>query len=319
MTNPINLDVVEEIVKLKNQGLSSRDIASLVGCSKSTVNNVYNRNTYTEVNSNFSSYSSEGPKILIFDLETAPSLSYTFGRWKQNISQDAIAEEGGWIICATYKWLGDSEVHTLMFPKAIAFRDDSHICMKLWDLYEQADAVVAHNAIGFDHKILQGRCLVNNLPPLPAVKVLDTLQMAKKNFRLNSNKLDSIAQVLELGSKNQTGGISLWINTLEGDTTSQQKMLEYCKQDTLLLEQVFLKLRVYGQASNFNASHYYKDNAERCPVCGSLEVEETGRSVFTDVSEFAEVQCQECHAVHRKRKPLNNKEKRQAMLTAVKI
>lgn len=313
----INLNNIEKVLELKAAGLASRDIAFRIGISKSSVNNIINR--HSSLVKSLEPKSKEGPRILIFDLETAPTLSYTFGRWKQNISQDAVVEEGGWIICASYKWLGESEVHVLYNRVGVVFQDDLEVCSKLWDLYHQADAVVAHNALAFDHKVLQGRCMINSLPPLPSVKVLDTLQMAKKNFKLNSNKLDSIADILELGRKNQTGGIKLWIDTLAGEQEALDKMLEYCKQDTALLEQVFLKLRAYGQASNFNASHYHEDDDQRCPVCGSSEVLPTGRTVYTDVSSFVEMRCHECSAVHRQRKALNTKEKRSTMLAAAKI
>ena len=261
----------------------------------------------------------QGPRILVWDCESAPALAYTFGRWKQNIGQDNIAQEGGWIICASYKWLGEDETHLLYDEYDISTASDDYVVDRLWHLYDEADAVVAHNALGFDHKVLQARCLVNQMEPLPNVKVLDTLVMAKKNFRLPSNKLDSIAELLGLGRKNPTGGIGLWIDTMNGDAEQLQKMLEYCKQDTALLEEVYMRLRTFGTASNFNAANYYDDDKERCNICGSTELEATGRSVFTDVSKFQEIRCKNCGGIHRKRQVLNSKEKRKSLLAAAKI
>jgi len=297
-------------------GMKSRAIARALNCSKSAVNNVINQYK-DEVES--TDLTDQGPRILIWDCETAPALAYSFGRWKQNIGQDNIYTEGGWIICASYKWLGEDETHILYSQDDINEGVDTNVTAALWELYHQADAVVAHNAIQFDHKVLQARCLVNGIPPLPSVKVLDTLQMAKKHFRLPSNRLDSIADLLGIGRKKQTGGIKLWIDTLQGDEEALDNMLEYCKQDTDLLEHVYMALRSFGTASNFNAANYYNDAETRCPVCASTDVELTGRAVYTDVSKFQEVRCNSCGSVHRKRQTINTKEKRASLLSAAKI
>ena len=322
----LNPKTIQLILAYADAGFSSRRIAGIVGVSKSTVNNYI---AAAALNKQFQHYLTEGnagskpkkqgPRILVWDCETAPALSYTFGRWKQNIGQDNIVTEGGWIICASYKWLGEDETHLIYNPSDILEGTDQYVVRRLWSLYEQADAVVAHNALGFDHKVLQGRCLVNGINALPNVKVLDTLQMAKKHFRLPSNKLDSIAELLGIGRKQSTGGIRLWIDTMSGCTDQLENMLQYCKQDTALLEEVYLRLRTFGTASNFNAANYYDDEHERCNICGSTELEATGRSVFTDVSKFQEIRCKNCGGIHRKRQALNSKEKRKSLLATTKI
>lgn len=143
----------------------------------------------------------------------------------------------------------------------------------MWELFNQVDAVIAHNGKNFDVKMLQARCLFHGLPPLPSVKIIDTLTMARNSFRLPSNKLDSIASYLGLGRKEDTGGIQLWIDTMNGDQEALQKMLSYCKQDVNLLEKVYYRLRSFGHhGTTFNAAHYFDDDKQRCPVCGSDEL-----------------------------------------------
>lgn len=311
---------VQEIIQGHELGFSSRQIAEMIGISKSSVNNYIAKLAgKTESNTESSPVKKDGPRILLYDLETAPALAYTFGRWKQNIGQDNIIQEGGWIICGGFKWLGEDNVEVIYDKSDIRNRGDFTVTHRLWKLFQQADAVVAHNNQSFDFKMLQARCLVNDLPPLPAVKVIDTLQMAKKNFRLPSNRLDSVAELLGFGRKVQTGGISLWIDTLNGNEEALSKMLEYCGHDVELLEDVYRALQPFGLASNFNAAHYYKDGQQRCPSCGSSAVSPTGRMAYTDVSSFEEMRCSACGGIHRKRQPLNSKEKRKSLLTGIKI
>lgn len=311
-------ETIQLIKVYAESGMKSRAIARALNIGKSSVNNYLAISSIQDAFLGKPQVKKE-PKILLFDLETSAALAYTFGRFKVNLSQDNIHTEGGVILCASYKWLGEDQVHSLYNKSDIANNEDCHVVAKLWELVEEADAVVAHNCAAFDWKMLQARCLVNNFAPLPSVKIIDTLLMAKKNFRLPSNKLDSIADLLGLGRKISNSGISMWKNVQQGDEEALEQMLEYCKHDTELLEQVYLRLRSFGLASSFNASHYYDDDKQRCPTCGSDDIHPTGRSVFTDVSEFAEHRCLACDSIHRSRQPLNTKEKRRSLLAGVKI
>ena len=61
-------------------------------------------------------------------------------------------------------------------------------------------------------------------------------------------------------------------------------------------------------------SLYFDDDLVRCRVCGSSEVELTGRTVETSLNSFDELRCNECGAVHRHRTPKTSKEKRKSLL-----
>lgn len=309
-------DMVKTIVDLKLAGWSSREIASALGISKSGINGLFQRGVPLQYNPQEVAFKTTGPKVLIFDTETAAATALTFGRFKVNLSQDNILDNGGWILCACWRWLGEYETHSIyLTPDEVKAKDDSRIVAKLFELYEEADAVLAHNSLGFDHKVVSARALYNNFPPLPKVKVLDTLALAKKHFKLPSNRLDSIGEFLGLGRKLSTGGIQLWRQVQEGDVEAMQKMTTYCEQDVDLLYDIYIRLRPYGSAgSDYNAALYYNDDQIRCRTCGSTDVEHTGRNVTTSVSIFEEVRCNECGAVHRTRTSTTSKEKRKSLI-----
>ena len=246
----------------------------------------------------------------------AAATALTFGRFKVNLSQDNILDNGGWILCACWRWLGESTTYSIhLTPDEVKNKDDSRIVAKLFELYEVSDAVLAHNSLGFDHKVVQARAIFNGFPPLPQVKVLDTLQLARKYLKLPSNRLDAIGEFFGLGRKVSTGGISLWRKVQEGDQQAMKDMVTYCLQDVDLLYDIYLRTRQLGRAgSDFNAALYYDDDLVRCRVCGSSEVELTGRTVETSLNSFDELRCNECGAVHRHRKPKTSKEKRKSLL-----
>ena len=79
-------------------GFSGRKIAKMLDLSKSGVNDYLRtliENDCTQIEN------VKGPRILIIDVETAAATAMTFGRFKINLSQDNIVDEGGWILCAS--------------------------------------------------------------------------------------------------------------------------------------------------------------------------------------------------------------------------
>lgn len=313
----MNIDLVSRAIPLVEgpNKISWRAAAKQLGVGKSTLSDSL-REYYESVGED-----GEGPKILIIDIETAPAIAAAFGRHKVFLTQDHIISEGGVILCFGYKWLGDTEV-TIRGLEGQSLLDcnDEQLVVDIWDLFEQADAIVAHNSKGFDFPMIQARVLYHNLPPLPHVKVIDTLLMAKKNFRLPNNKLDSICAFLGLDRKKNAGGIETWLQYMMGNGKAIDHMHDYCAMDVELLEKVYLRLRSFGHTgSEFNAAHYYDGSTVRCHVCGSDNVERTGRDVFTAISKFEEVRCNSCGAVARTRQAVNSREERAAIVVQPKV
>jgi transposase len=312
--------VVNNVWQLNEQGFSSRQIGYILEIGKSTVNDILSREIptetdfETEVETSTKKSKLRKPKIAVVDTETSAAVVYTFGRFDVTISQNAVAEEGGKILCACWKWLHKTEVEgAYMQPHEIRKGNDKRVLKALRKVYLKADAVVMHNGRKFDDKVIMTRSIANGLGPNPNVKVIDTLVMAKSKLRLPSNSLDSIGAYFGLGRKIDTGGIDLWVRVQKGCPVAMQEMFTYCKQDVLLLESVFLLLQALG-IPGYNAAHYFDDDKVRCRVCGSEEIEYTGRSTFTTVGEFKEVQCKHCSSYSRERTTVNSKAKRKSLL-----
>lgn len=288
------------------QKFSSRDIATKLAISKSGVNYFLQRND---------SATNAGPRILFLDLETSAALAYLFGRFKVNIGQANIKEEGGKLLVAGFA-INDNPVSAL-YVDSKAVNDDKHICEALHQLFEHVDIVVAHNGRNFDIKMLNARLVFNGFPPLSGVKVIDTLEMAKSKFRFPSNRLDSLGEYLGVGRKIDTGGIELWKKVQENDAEALTDMVNYCIQDVELLRLVFYKLMSYGGSASVNWALYYDDNKPRCIYCGSEDVAPTGKFVYAAVSKFNEYRCGCCSATMRDRSNKNSKQKAQSLFTRI--
>ena len=301
----------EKILELQKQGHSGRQIARITGHSKSGINNFLSKRLRKTA-------SKQGARILFIDLETSAALVYAFSRHKVFVNQDAVHTEGGKVLVAGYRWLGEAKSTVLYNKSEIRASQDYLLCSLLWGLFNEADVVIAHNAKQFDVKMLEVRCLANGLPPLPTVQVIDTLEIAKKKFRFPSNKLDSLAASLGVGRKIETGGIELWKKVQQGDEKALGDMVEYCEGDVDLLHDVFLALRSRGLVSAFNAALYYDDEVIRCRSCGHTEFEATGRKIRTATGIYNELRCTECETVQRDKQNQTTKTKRTNLLSTPK-
>lgn len=309
MSQRYNDEQVFNILALNEQGWSSRKIATELGISKSGVNYLLARS-----NTDTIAEPTEGARFLFMDFETSAALVYCFGRHKQFINQDAVVKEGGRLLMGGYAY-NDDPTEVFVDTQDIILGDDYAICKFFHDLIFDADVIVAHNLKGFDLKMLNNRMVANGLPPLNKVQMIDTLEIAKKHFRLPSNKLDSIAAYYNIGRKVSHEGMSMWVKVQAGDQEAIDKMVEYCHGDVQLLREVFYKLRSSGLVSAFNAGHYFSDGEYHCRACGSINLGYTGRYVYTPVNKFKEVRCFECGYVQRDRKAHTTKDERALLLT----
>lgn len=206
------------------------------------------------------------PKILIWDIETTPNIGYTWGKYEQNVIE--FIEESK-ILSISCKLVGDSKVKFFGRNKL----SEKNILKKIAKELEESDISVAHNGDQFDVKKLTSRMIALGLPPLKPLVTVDTKKVAKKHFGFNSNSLNDLGKYLGLGVKAETGGFSTWLGCMKGDKKSWAKMEKYNKQDVLLLERLYNKLKPWILR---HPNVALLQDVEGCPKCGSQNVIKRG-------------------------------------------
>lgn len=241
-------------------------------------------------------------KILIFDIETAPLKAYVWSLWKNNVyPKDGQLLQDWFMLTWAAKWLFDDKVIAAkLTPEEVAKEDDSRITKLIWELLNEADIIIAHNALKFDNKRLNTRFLKNGLPPPLPYQTIDTLIHARKKFSISSNRLDYIGEYLNIGRKIDTGGFRLWKRCLDGDEKAMEEMEVYNIQDVKLLEDVYLILRPYIQPHP-NIGLFIEENVECCPSCGSTSLY-WGGTYATYANLFDAFRCNDCGSIGRSRK-----------------
>lgn len=229
------------------------------------------------------------PKLLVIDIETSPHLADVWGLWNQNVGLNQLRESTR-LICFAAKWVGESKVFF-----ASEFHDGQEDMLALaYRLIDEADAVVHWNGTSFDMPHLNREFIKAGSPPPSPVVEIDLMKTAKRKFRFASNKLQYVSTYLGLDGKVQHEGHTLWVKCMAGDAKAWAAMRKYNKQDVVLTEQVYERLKPWISAHpNVNLA-----GGDGCPQCGSADLQKRGFAT-TQVSKFQRYRCNQCGAWSR--------------------
>jgi DNA polymerase elongation subunit (family B) len=246
-------------------------------------------------------------KILIFDIETAPIVSYVWGGWQQNPAANTKMIIDEWFVFTwSAKWLFEDEIITgKLTSKEAKKKDDKRIVTDLWKLLEEADIVIAHNALKFDIKKVNTRFLLHGLTPPMPYQVIDTLIHARRTFSFTSNKLDYLAQNLGIEGKLDHEGFTMWDKCYNGDQEALDAMETYNIQDIKVLEEVYLHLRPWIKPHP-NIGLFIDSNVSCCSACSSENLQWTGE-YKTYANAYPAYRCGDCGSIGRSRTALTNK------------
>lgn len=239
------------------------------------------------------------PRTLVLDIETTPNLAYVWGLWKQNVALSQLVEAGE-ILCFAARWTDRkrSEFHRVRQDDGTP---DLDALQALWDMLDEADAVVTYNGDRFDLPIInRAFALAEMTPPSPFVSV-DLLRTVRKRFRFVSNKLDNVLGEFGLQRKADTGGFGLWTACMAGDAAAWRRMRRYNLRDIATTLALYVRLTpwltahahhgLYGHAPDEAGQHV-------CSRCGSTELGRKGYA-YTPLGKYQQYRCKACGAWSR--------------------
>lgn len=251
------------------------------------------------------------PKILVIDIETAPHIAYVWGAWKQNIGFNMF-KENGYIMSVAAKWLYDDE--TFYFENR---RDNEEDLLKgTFRLLREADLVIAHNAKRFDIPTLFGRAAALGMSPPAPFKVVDTLEAAKKAFRLPYYSLEYLCELFDVDNKKvkhtKFPGFELWLECLKQNDEAWEEMQTYNRMDVWALEEVYLKMLPWI-TNHPNIAANMEDDKPRCPKCGHGHINYRGY-YHTNAGKYRRFVCIQCGGWSRSRYTELDNDKRKNLL-----
>lgn len=257
----------------------------------------------------------KGPKILLFDIETAPIVAHIWSIWSDSgVGLNQIVND--WhLLSWSAKWLDDppSKIMYQDQRNAKDVSDDKKLLKRIWELLDEADIVITQNGIEFDQKKLNARFILNGMQKPSTFKHIDTRKIASKHFAFTSNKLEYMTSKLCTKYKKlkhkQFPGHEMWTECLKGNKAAWKAMEKYNKYDVLALEELYKKLIPWDSTINFNLYH---DSEEVVCTCGSTSFRHKGYH-YTNTGKFKRYKCNECGKETRSRENLFSKEKRKSL------
>jgi len=231
------------------------------------------------------------PKCLFFDIEST-NLNATFGT----------------ILCIGYHWLGEPD-ETVKIPTLMDFvpkkqrkgfgwqLDDKGLVEHFAKVYDWADFTVGHYSSRFDIKMIQAKLIKYGLPPLGPKRHIDTWEIARRNFKLHSNRLGVLADFLGVEHSKNPITWDDWRHAALGSEEGLARVVEHCRLDVLVLRDVYVRLRPWSRQEP-SRRLFMKDDPEACIRCGSLHVIRKGFKVTT-TQRYQQYQCQDCGSWQR--------------------
>lgn len=207
------------------------------------------------------------------------------------------------MVCFGFKWADEREARCLTASsRALRRFDDKALLVKASRVFAEADLVVAHYGSIFDRRFIQGRLLINGLPPIPPTKMRDTCMIARSVANFSSNRLGHLSNLLRLKSRkhNKQSGSEWpgwWFRVMQGDTAALADMAEYCKQDVLALEALYERLKPFD-----NAHPRLVMDRTSCGICGG-EIEYRGYAYIGPAPRrYRRFFCRSCRRWDRERR-----------------
>ncbi len=305
-----------EAIELSKLGYSSRQIANRLNKGKSSVNDVL-----AKVNGSFyrwvekplvGEYIRKGPRILIYDIETAPILAHVWKLWDNNVGLNQI-DSDWYIMSVAAKWLGEDEVFYWDQQDVHPMEDDTYLLSKLWDLLNEADFVIGQNIQKFDTKKVNARFVLNGFPKPSTYRQIDTMLQAKQQFGFTSNKLEYMTDRLcpehKKSKHKEFPGHELWSECLKGNPAAWAEMKSYNIDDIHATEALYNVLSSWdSKLPNFDI--FIDDLID-------MSIWEHDGYVYSNVGKYKRYRNSATGVQRRSRVNELSKEKRQQLLTNI--
>lgn len=224
------------------------------------------------------------PKCLFYDIESS-SLNASFGT----------------ILCIGYHWLGEPD-DQVKVPLITDFHkkkkdplymlDDKKLVEHFKKIWEWSDYVCGHYSRRFDYKMLNTKCLEHGLGPLVKKPHVDTWLVFKREFKLHSNRLGAIEDFLGVEHSKTPLSPRVWRHAAMGCPESLALVQEHCRQDVLVLRDVFLKIRAWVSEEP-SRQLFVPDERGNCVSCGSTRIIGAGHKV-TKTRRYQQFRCADC-------------------------
>lgn len=237
-------------------------------------------------------------KVLYWDIETLPMEAYVFRPGKQVVSPDAI-KAGEQIKIACICALDVDTKEKFEFRIDLKKMCDKKLLKEFTKVANGYDVTIGHNLERFDVKHLRTRIAMHRLDDCKWAEgpIYDTLAQYRRSFAFPSNRLDYIAQTLEIGKKSPMS-LQDWIGVKNGCKKSLDKMVKYCHNDVKIGAKVYKRLLPFIKVTEKErkTALLKREKITCCERCGSKNYVKQGFYTYKS-NHFQRYLCKDCYKI----------------------
>jgi uncharacterized protein YprB with RNaseH-like and TPR domain len=203
----------------------------------------------------------------------------------------------GIILCCGFKEIGKkAEVFSILDYNSGGdlIRAEKLLLRDMHKELMKADVWVCHFGCYYDIPFVNSRLLYHRLPLVPPNHPLvDTWKISRKKLKLRNNRLNTISEFLKTDEHKNPIKPEQWTRALGGHKKSMQYIVEHCRRDVVVLDEVYQLLKPL-ETSHPNVS-LMNGKRDGCRNCGSQDMQLRGFS-YTKAYRYRRYQCVTCGA-----------------------
>lgn len=211
----------------------------------------------------------------------------------------------GIILCAGFKEVGfgKAEVYNILdyADGGDLIKAEKKLLKDISTRLLDSDVWLTHYGTWFDVPFVNSRLLYHDLPVLPPnFSHLDTWKISRNRLKLRSNRLVTISEFLGTNEEKNAIKPEQWIRAMGGHRPSMNYIVEHCRKDVCVLEEVYNKLRPLVLD---HPNRGLLDGRGGCGVCGEQKLQKRGFHV-TRTRKYQRFQCTGCGGWSKGSKPV---------------
>ena len=225
-----------------------------------------------------------------------------------DIEASNLAADFGVVLCVGFKDVGGKKAEVIDILDYVnegegfnLIKAERRLLKAVSERLLESDVWLTHFGTHYDLPFVNTRLLYHGLPVLPPkFAMLDTWKISRNRLKLRNNRLITISEFL--GTEDEKNAIKpeQWLRALSGHKQSMAYIVEHCRRDVEVLEEVYNRLRpLVLDHPNRNLI----TPGGGCSVCGSKSVQKRGFHI-TRTRKYQRFQCQGCGAWSKGLKPV---------------
>lgn len=182
-----------------------------------------------------------------------------------DIEASNLSADFGVVLCVGLKTVGKGRPLVLDVGdyEGDILKREKQLLRDVRELLLNTDCWLTQFGTYYDIPFVNSRLLYHHLPILPPNHPhVDTWKVAKHKLRLRNNRLVTMSEFL--GTRDEKNPIlpEQWLRALSGDQRSLNYIIDHCRRDVLVLEQVYLRVRP------LITDHPFSGQRGLCTICG---------------------------------------------------